>query len=149
MNIDLLTFGATVAGVTLCSIVSSFFAQWGLRKTRQFELFFGSRASAYFDFLCACNKISDMDDLAQLSSLYEASVRAQLFASAPTLELIKKCQQLSERFELAEQQDHIRSELIQSMQFDLQSDRLKPRRMIFRIPNKPLPRGAQNDKQQN
>lgn len=82
-----------IAAVTICSMLTAIITQHWTRKTRQFELFFEARSSAYYNFLCACEKYSDIDDLTQIYSLYEASARALLFASPATQKWIVKYQE--------------------------------------------------------
>lgn len=160
---NLITLGATVASLTICSMVTAICTQRGNRKTRQFELFFEARTSAYHNFLCACDKISNMDDPAQLHSLYEASSRALLFASTPTQKLIVDYQQsrieglrapkngipFCEQLKLSDLHKEIRGELILSMQIDLQSDHLRPHRLCRQNPYEAQLRGLQNDGKQN
>ena len=83
-----------IAAVTLCSILSSYISQRGAKKTKQLELIFHEKISAYYDYLKTSSTFSDPYNTYQITVYMNAFDRASLFASLETYALMENHREL-------------------------------------------------------
>lgn len=79
-----------IAAVSICTIISAVITQRGAKKAKQTELIFHEMVMAYYDFLRACDEFSDTNAPEQISRFSDASMRALLFSSPDTQDLIAR-----------------------------------------------------------
>ena len=88
INTTIIASIVSIAAVSICSVISAFITQHGVKKAKQAELLLQEMTTAYYDLLRLGGEFSDINNQNQISEFTDAYTRALLFASTKTQSLI-------------------------------------------------------------
>lgn len=88
LTVTIVSSVVAIAAVSICSILSAYISQRGVRKAKQTELLFQEMVTAYYDYLRASGEFSDPYNQEQITRYSDAFDRVCLFASKGTKDVL-------------------------------------------------------------